>query len=388
VLTNAADARYLPTGHLVFLRKGRLFAVPFDPERLQISGQEVPLVDDVAQALTSGDSGNLTGAGQFAVTGTGAVAWLPASVGPYPDAAPVSVDRQGRISPLPAPPPSRSYAPSLRASPDGRRLAVTIKTLDREGLWVCDLETGRLTPRVLDGECDCPTWSPDGQRVAFVWRRDGRRSLAIQRADGTAPPQVLVPRDLTPSSFTPDGQQIVVVDDPQGDISVAAIENEQAVVRPLLQTPEKEWWAELSPDGRWLAYGSNVSGRFEVWVKPYPTGVAVPVEAGSNPAWHPNGRELFFASGRDPSGRYWMMAVDFAPGSPRPAIGRPRKLFEFNPRELAFACTPVRCYDVAPDGQRFYVMQLLARAPQPPVTHISLITNWFEELKAKVPPAR
>ncbi len=387
LLRNAADARYLSTGHLVFLRQGRMFAVPFDPERLQVLGQEVLVEDDVAQALTSGDSTQLTGAGQFAVAETGALAWLQAPVTPYPDAVLVTVDRQGRASPLPA--PVRSYAPALRAAPDGRRLAVTIRTLAKVGLWFCDLETGRLTPRVAEGECDCPTWSPDGQRVAFWWLREGRPSLAIQPADGTAPPQVLVPRNLAPSSFTPDGRQIAVVDDLNGDISIAAVENGQAAVRPLLQTPQKEQWAELSPDGRWLAYGSDVSGRFEVWVKPYPTGVAVPVEAGGSPAWHPNGRELFFVSARDPSGRYWMMGVDFTAASPRPAIGRPHRLFEFNPRELAFGpCVPVRCYDVARDGQRFYVAQKLVPPPPPPVTHINLITNWFEVLKQKAPTSR
>jgi serine/threonine-protein kinase len=181
---------------------------------------------------------------------------------------------------------------------------------------------------------------------------------------------------------------MAVVDDIHGDISIAALQNERAIIRPLVRTPEKEQWAELSPDGRWLAYGSNVSGRFEVWVKPYPTGVAVPVEAGGSPAWHPNGRELFFLSPRDASGSRWMMAVDFTPGSPRPAIGQPRRLFEFNHSQLGFSCVPVRCYDVAPDGQRFYVTQALAPPPPPLVTHLNLITDWFEELKAKVPPAR
>ena len=111
------------------------------------------------------------------------------------------------------------------------------------------------------------------------------------------------------------------------------------------------------------------------------------IEGGRDPAWNPAGRELFFVDLPDAAGKQRMMAVDFLNGTP-PRIGRPRPLFEFDPRDLALGCTPLRCYDVAPDGQRFYGYQVRSSAPAPVVTHINLIQNWFEELKAKVPPAR
>ena len=170
---------------------------------------------------------------------------------------------------------------------------------------------------------------------------------------------------------------------------LVTVEEGQARVQPVIETPQKGGAADLSRDGRWLAYASNVSGRFEVYVRPYPgPGAAeqVSVEGGRSPAWNPNGRELFFlslfSSAVDSTAR--MMAVDFAPGSP-PRIGRPRVLFEYNRRDVQFDCIPSRCYDVAPDGQLFYVMQSQTRPPRPVVTHINLILNWFEELKAKVP---
>jgi hypothetical protein len=146
----------------------------------------------------------------------------------------------------------------------------------------------------------------------------------------------------------------------------------------------------FSPDGRWLAYGSDVSGRNEVYVRPYPgPGPAeqVSLEGGRDPAWHPNGRELFYVGPLDGAGKRRIMAVEFAPGSP-PRIGTPRRLFEFDPRDLNFGCTPLRCYDVAPDGQRFYVTQTRPAPPPPVVTHINLIQNWLEGLKAKVPTGR
>jgi Tol biopolymer transport system component len=385
VLRDAADARYVSTGHLVFLRRGVLFAAPFDAERSEVRGTPVAVLDAVAQALTAGYEGDTTGAGQFAVAVTGTLAWLPGPVAPYPDRALVTVDRRGQVSPLPA--PVRSYGPDLRLSPDGRRLAVTIKTLAERGLWLYDLGRGILTPLAGSGEANFPVWAPDGQRLVFGWLKDGRRSLAVQSADGTAPPQVLVARGPFPSSFTRDGRQLAAVR--AGDIVMVTVEHGKASVQPLSQTPHTEQ-PTFSPDGRWLAYGSDVSGRNEVYVRPYPgPGPAeqVSLEGGRDPAWHPNGRELFYVGPLDGAGKRRIMAVEFAPGSP-PRIGTPRRLFEFDPRDLNFGCTPLRCYDVAPDGQRFYVTQTRPAPPPPVVTHINLIQNWLEGLKAKVPTGR
>jgi len=386
LLKDAADARYVPTGHLVFLRRGVLFAVPFDAERVQVLGKEVPVLDGVAQGLTGLGGYDVTGAGQFTLAATGALAWVPGPVVPYPDTTLVTVDRRGLVAPLTA--PVRAYAGNVRVSPDGRRLAVPIQTLTEVGVWVYDLGRSTLTVLAGGGEATWPVWSPDGRRLAFTWVADGRRALAWQPADGTAPPQVFLPGRFVPSSFTPDGRQMAVLR--AEDIVMVTVEPEQTRVQPVTQTPQWERWPEFSPDGHWLAYGSNVSGRFEVYVRPYPgAGPAEPVsvEGGESPAWHPTGRELFFLSLPDPAGKRWMMTVEFASGSP-PRIGRPRPLFAFDPSDLQLACQPVRCYDVAPDGQRFYAVQMRKPPPPPPVTHINLILSWFEELKVKVPTGR
>jgi hypothetical protein len=207
LLRDAADARYVPTGHLLFMRRGVLFAVPFDPEGLRVVGKEVPVLDTVAQALTSTTGYDVTGAGQFAVAPTGTLAWIPGPPATYPDATLVTVDRKGQISPIPA--PARSYGSGMRLSPDGRRLAVLIFGLAERGLWVYDMGRGTLTPLALGGEAHGPVWSPDGQRLVFNWLAAGRPALASQPADGTAPPEVLVGRrQLFPSSFTPDGRHL------------------------------------------------------------------------------------------------------------------------------------------------------------------------------------
>ncbi len=388
LLKDAVDARYVPTGHLVFLRRGVLFAVPFDAERLEIRGTPIAVLDTVAQALTAGNTDYITGAGQFAIAANGTLAWVPGPVVPYPDARLVTVDRRGQVSPLQA--PVRSYGPATRVSPDGRRLAVMIRTLTDAGVWLYDVGRGTTTLLAGGGEAWIPIWSPDGRHLAFEWLADGQRALAVQPADGTAPPQVLITGDLTVSSFTPDGRQVAAVRDSR-DIVIVTVEPGQSRVQPVAQTSQHiERWPEFSPDGRWLAYGSDVSGRFEVYVRPYPgPGPAEPVsvDGGWSPAWAPTGRELFFVRLPDPEGRRQLMAVEFEPGSP-PRIGRPHALFSFARRDLRLACEPVRCYDVAADGERFYATQAVAPPPPPVVTHISLVMNWLEELKAKVPARR
>jgi eukaryotic-like serine/threonine-protein kinase len=360
--------------------------VPFAAEPVELRGLPVAVLDGVAQALTAGNSNDVTGAAQFAIAPTGMLAWVPAPVGWRPDRVSVTVDRRGQVSPLAA--PAHYYGPSLRRSPDGRRVAVTIRTLTEVGLWVFDVARGTLTPLTQDGEALWPVWSPDGQHLLFSWLKDGREPLATQPADGSAPPRVLVPGDHSPSSFTPDGRQLVGTRD--GDLFFATLEDGLVSVQPYTQTPQTEQWPEFSPDGRWLAYGSNVSGRDEVYVRPYPgpgAAALVSIEGGQSPAWHPNGRELFFLSRGDQAGKRWMMAASFEPGLP-PALGVPRRLFEFDPRDALFASVSVRCYDVAPDGQRFYVVQTGPTPRVPPVTHINLIQNWAEELKATVPVKR
>jgi serine/threonine-protein kinase len=382
LLHDAADARYVASGHLVFLRRGTLFAVDFDLSRLSVRGTPVPALDAVTQALTSGLSGDMTGAGQLSVASTGSLAYMRGAVVPHRDFELVAVDRQGRVAPLGA--PTRSYNPVLRLSPDGRRLAVSIEGLMETGLWLYDRDRstlGKLTP---GGEAIFPRWTPDGQRVTFQWLKEGVVQTAWQRADGATAPETLVHGAGWPSSWSPDGRHLALAKD--NDIWVATVEDGKATVAPLAQTPDTELWPEFSPDGRWLAYGSDASGRNEVYVQPYPgpgPRQQVSLEGGESPAWSPTGRELFFLSLPDAEGKRQMMAVGSLPGR-KLSLGEPRPLFAFSEPPLRLRCMPSRCYDVAPDGQQFYAVRAAPTAPIPPVTHVHLIQNWTEELKARV----
>ena len=389
VVKDGADARYLPTGHVLFLRRGVLYGVPFDAERLEVRGAEVAVLDSVAQALTASNAFDITGAGQLAIAATGTLAWVASPTVSFADAALVTVDRRGKVSPLPS--PVRSYGPSVRLSPDGRCLVVVIRSLTEAGVWNYDLSRGSLTLLAGSGEAVWPIWSRDGRRLLFDWLTEGRRALAALPADGTEALRVLVPGSwLNASSVTPDGRQVAAVHEPDTDILSVAVENGQIPVQPLVQTPHYEGWAEFSPDGHWLAYASEASGRREVYVRRYPgpgPAAQVSIDGGQSPAWHPGGRELFFVSPRNAENRWAMMAVDVDAGSAR-GLGRPKPLFEFDAVNLKLVCAPVRCYDVARDGQGFFAVEQRPAPPLPPVTHVGLVQNWFKELKAKVPPTR
>ena len=255
----------------------------------------------------------------------------------------------------------------------------------QQGLWVYDIGRGTLNKLTPEGEVFWPRWTPDGQRVAFEWLNRGHWGLAWQRADGATPPEVLAQDVPGPSSWSPDGRQIALV---QGDgIWVASVEGSRASVQQVTRTSHAERWPAFSPDGRWLAFASNVTGRFEVYVQPWPAPgprEQVSLEGGESPAWSPAGRELFFLSAPDGSGKRRMMVADVRT-SPTLSLGTPHPLFEFSPSDLAFYRVPARCYGVAPDGQRFFVVRLQPRPAPSPVTHIHLIQNWTEELKARVP---
>lgn len=388
LIEDAADARYLPSGYLVFLRRGTLFAVPFDARRLEVQGRAAAVLDNVVQALTSHHGEDVTGAGQFAAASTGSLASIRGPLIPFRDEVLAAVDRRGQATQLLREP--RAYWAAVRLSPVARRLAVVVLEPTDTGLWLYDLDRETLTPLARGGETSWAVWSPDGRRLAFPWLKGGRQSLAVQTADGSSAPQPILAGLVSLSSWSPDGRELVGMR--ANDIVVVTLDGDRPHVRPLFETPEVEDSPALSPDGAWLAYGSDRSGRREVYVRPYP-GPGEPAQVsrdgGYSPVWNPaGGNELFFLSLPREGGNGSMLAAEFSGGRSGAGglrIGRPRTLFTYDPSSLMFTCAPVRCYDVSADGQRFYVRLARPAAPPPPVTHIDLVLDWVEEVKAKVP---
>ena len=365
--------RYVSTGHLVYAAvNGSIRAVPFDAASLTVTGNPVPLVEDVMVKNS--------GAANFDVSENGSLVYVSAEAGAGSGRwTLVWVDRQGQEEPF-LEEPADYWFPRL--SPDGRRLAVTIADTASSSwnIWVVEIERRTRTPFTFEGDNHWPLWTPDGQYITFGSSRlTGRRdalwrgmNLYWKRADrsGEAEPLFASEAGQIPTSWSPNGQVLAFhATNPTSaqDIWLVPREGEAA---PFLVGPFNERGAVFSPDGGWVAYVSDESGRTEVYVRPYP-GPGSPTQfstdGGREPMWSPGGGELLYRIGDA------MMAVAIET-EPTLQLGATQQLFEGR-----YLGDPDRAnYDVASNGERF----LMVKEPTP---QIIFVENWFEELKRLVP---
>ena len=384
LIRGGADARYLRSGHLLYLRRGTLMAVPFDLDRLAVTGGEVALIADVMQSANTPNEASESGAGQFSVSETGSLLYLPGGMFPDAERSLTWVDRSSQVQPLAL--PVRAYL-SPRISPDGHR--VVLWTQGDRNVWVYDLARGMLTRLTSEGRNARAIWTPDGTRVTFGSSTGGNENIFWKPADGSGPAERLATSDSLqyPAAWSPDGQTLAFVESrPETglDIWVLPFSGDR---RPsaIIQTRFSEAYADFSPDGQWLAYASNESGRNEVYVQPYPgpgPRQQVSTDGGTAPAWSRDGRELFYTTTQTRGGQATftkMMAVSVGLRSTFTA-GAPRVLFQDN----YGASAVVRGYDVTADGRRFLMVQQKKRPPVS-ASEMILVQNFLEELKARVP---
>ena len=250
-------------------------------------------------------------------------------------------------------------------------------------IWQYDLSRETLTRLTFAGNVNNrPVWTPDGKRIAFFSTKDGPLNLFWQLADGSGGLEKLATSDLldVPLSFSPDGQLLAFHEvNPTTGTDILLLRLSDRKVLPFLRTPFNESDPRFSPDGRWIAYVSDESGRSEIYVQPYPGPGGksqVSRDGGTEPVWNRNGRELFYRSGNK------MMAVEITT-QPNIALGNPRVLFE---RQYVLATVPISNYDVSPDGRRFLMVK--GDEQSTTATQINVVLNWFEELKQKVPTGK
>jgi Tol biopolymer transport system component len=368
-LLQGSYPRYAQSGHLIYAQAGTLMAVPFDAERLQLTGAPVSGVENVFQ-----DPG---GSVQYGISNTGSLVYVSGSAGAVQRKL-VWVTRNGMEQALSAPALAYGYP---RISPDGRRVAVE---LDNQ-IWLYDLSRDTLTRFTFEGSTNqSPGWTPDGKRIAFRSRKDGTPNLFWQLADGSGGVERLATSDRVQNltSWSADGQLLAFFEPGATtlrDIWVLRLSDRKA--EPFLRTPFNEGGASFSPDGKWVAYVSNESGRPEIYVQPYPGPGGkwqISTDGGTEPLWNRNGRELFYRSGNK------MMAVQVET-QPSFSASKPTLLFEREYAASQFPATGI-AYDVTHDGQRFLMVREIEQASS--ATQINVVLNWFEELKRRVPTGK
>ena len=370
--------RYAPTGHIIYVRAGTLMAVPFDLNRLQTTGTPTPIVDGVMQSTE--------GAAQFGISNLGWLVYIPGGIQRV-ERTLVWVNRKGVGKPLPIPP--RAYV-SPRLSPDGQRLAVAIQGTNSD-VWVYDLSRDTLNRLTFGGLNRWAIWTPDGKRLTFQSSIAGAANLFWMPSDGSGVVERLTTSEhlQTPHCWSPDGSLLAYTEvhpttgrdiwllPLEGDPRHAGAESRKPY--PFLSSPSNESAPRFSPDGRWLAYMSDESGQFEIYVQAFPGPGGkwqISTEGGTEPVWNPNGKELFYRNGEK------LMAVDIRTESGF-GVGKPKLLFE-GWYERSTVSRPN--YDVAADGQRFLMVKP-GEQEQPP-TQINVVLNWFEELKQASPAPR
>jgi hypothetical protein len=379
-LLEGNGAHVVRSGHIAFERGGSLWVAPFDIDRLKLTGP--------ARAVIEGVNVGQNWSPLVAIGAEGSLAYLTGAPLPNQQGTPVWVNKTGGEEPLDL--PARAWWwPQI--SPDGKRVGFHDHDSGNMDAWIYELDHGPLVRLTYDPFPDgYPLWTPDGARVAFWSRRGGAPSnLYLRSADLTGRDERLTtsPDNQFPFSWADHGRLLVfhqVSRDTGIDIGVVSIEGDHQS-RLVISGPFDEARPAVSPDGQWIAYESNLSGRWEVYVQPFPaltTRWQVSTDGGESPTWGPEGHELFYRHGKA------MMSVAVETSGNSFRYGNSKLLFDgvYAPEDPSHMG---RSYAVAPDGRRFLMMKEEGgHGHDRGVSQIVVVRNWAEELKRLLPATR
>jgi Tol biopolymer transport system component len=362
-------SRYVATGDLLYVRGKILYAAAFDEKTLQVHGSARPVVDGV-----SGDT--TTGAANFAVSATGSLAYVPGD--PSGGLRRLAwVDLQGKVEPIDAPP--ALYA-DPHVSPDGRRIAVTIVAGGSRDIWIVDATRGTSSRMTFGGTNYTPIWSRDGERLYYVVLDVAKNTATIleRSADGSGDPQRVktLPGAVYLESLGPDGTTLTMSGVTAANSSVIYQTTlNDAAPRVMVSSAGNNQGSSLSPNGRWFAYQSSESGRYEIYVRSLAAGgrSQVSTAGGTEPRWAPDGRALYYVKGSD------LIAVPVGSEASFGA-GRPKTLFA---GLLPLLTDSGETYDVAAKPDRFLMLRPVDEQINAP--EIRLVLNWFGDLRRSAP---
>jgi eukaryotic-like serine/threonine-protein kinase len=383
VIESGTDARFVPTGHLVYALSGSLYAIPFDLKNLSTTGGAVPIVEGVRRA-----PGGTTGAAHAAISTTGSLVYFPGpAVASSTQVEVVLADRKGAFEKLKLPP--GSYA-TPRVSPDGRQVAFVTNDGKEDMISVYDLSGAIGMRRVTyGGNNRHPVWSFDGQHLAFQSDREGDLAVFRQRADNTGQVERLTKPEPgvthVPESWHPATNVLLFAAIKSGEHTLWALTVPDKKVTPFGGVKSTlPIGAVFSPDGRWVAYTSNETGSNRAYVQPFPaTGARYQIygkeqESAHHLVWSKTGKELIY------NPRATSLEAVSVTTQPIPAFGNPVAL----PRPFATGPSQTRRqFDLMPDG-RFLGLAVPGQtetATGPSAPEVRLVLNWFEELKQRVP---
>jgi hypothetical protein len=375
LIRGGGNPRYSPTGHIVYgAVDGTLRAVPFDLDRLEVTGDPVSVLEGVIT--------NQNGVTNFSLAADGSLAYIAGRAGLDVQRTIVKVDRQGQETPLAGIEPG-TYR-DVRVSPDGKRVAVA----NADDVFTYDVARATLTRLTTHAAQDGrPLWTPDGERIVFTSGRSSFPELFWKRADGSGEDERILTRgknliDLFADGWSRDGNQMLFTEVPESiRCAIGQIPRTGAAEATMLVRSEFcSGYAAVSPDGRWFAYNSLLSGRRdEIYVERYPergNRQQISTNGGTLPIWSKDGRELFFSS---LDGRQILVApVRFGTTL---VAGRPDVLFEGTYSTTNYGHRP---YDLFPDG-RFVMIKLGAAPSDSSAPNLVIVQNWTEELKRRVP---
>jgi Tol biopolymer transport system component/predicted Ser/Thr protein kinase len=381
LVEGGTDARHVQTGHLVYAFEDDLFAVAFDIDTLSVRGGAAPVAQGVMRSF-----GN-TGAANFDISNDGTLVYVVR--GASAEGGLSWVDREGREESIPIGPNQHAMA---RLSPDGTRVALDDRAPNV--IWIYTFASGtRSLLNTGDDQATHPTWTPGGDRVAYA---SASRGIGWKASNNTGDTETvaaaLIGRTPIPYFFVPDGTAVVYLDRMASDNAESDIDIDMIAIGAdaesvsLLNESHLQLNAALSPSGQWIAYESNETGEFEVYVRPFPNvdDNVVPISnaGGTKPAWSPDGRELYYIAPGETAPRLVAATVEKISDIELSVVDR-APLFDYTFDTFAGINGAPRPYDVASDGR--FLIPTRAGRPQSEPARIIIVENWFEELRRLVP---